>query len=205
MTKLIKMTRLPHRHFICIWGSEILMAAGIMGAAIGLSWLDSLEIRPSRASDRIDEPGSGVTLSVEVLQLWLPETMVDLASKCRGSSVPSTHQELRALLERRGLEEVWYLLAIRNHQVNGGVADITFIRYPYRDLERFREFLDVLATAAGNPPSNPSWNYADAEIHILPSEVSHREPLGVVAELSSLPCSSLEPLHRSGSESRPRN
>ena len=45
MTKLIKMTRLPHRHFICIWGSEILMAAGIMGAAIGLSWLDSLEIR----------------------------------------------------------------------------------------------------------------------------------------------------------------
>ena len=139
--------------------------------------------RPSRLPESDDKPGSGVTVRAEVLHLWMPETLIDLAGHQPLSSVVQTHDELPTSLERRGKEKLWYALTTRGHQVNGGIADITIIRHPYRDPQHVQEFLDVLATVAGNPPSYPTKHYSGAEVHVLPVEVSEREPSEVVEEL----------------------
>jgi len=173
----------------------------LVAPVIGLTWLDSCARRPSRLLEPDDNPGSGVTVREEVLQLWLPETLIDLAGQHSESSVAPTHQELRTSLERRGQEKLWYALTTRSYQVNGGIADITFIRHPYRDPEHFQEFLDVLATAAGNPPRYPTLQYSGSEVHILPGELSEREPSEVVEELLSGP---FPPIERSQESSRGR-
>jgi hypothetical protein len=92
---------------------------------------------------------------------------------------------LQAILERRGQTDLWYALTTRGRQVNGAIADITVIRHPHRDSEHFQEFLEVLATAAGDPPHDPTLDYSGAEVHILPRELSDREPREVVEELIS--------------------
>ena len=63
------------------------------------------------------------------------------------------------------------------------MAEITFIRQPYRESKFFQEFLDVLATLAGNPPIDSTSNFSAAEVHILPNELSEREPREVVEGL----------------------
>jgi hypothetical protein len=130
-------------------------------------------------------PGSGVVARSEVRHLWLPETLKDFAEHRSRSPAGRTHSELRAFLERRGKTDLWYAISARGHQVNGGFADITFIRRPYGDAQHFQEFLDILTTAAGDPPRYSTASYTGALVHILPRELSDREPREVVNELIS--------------------
>jgi len=159
----------------------------IVALAIGIAWIDCCATQPGRALEPDQVAGSGHIVRAEVLHLWLPETLIDLAKHVSGSSVAQSHQELRTSLERSGQENLWFAFTIRAHQVNGVAADITFIRHPYREPEDFREFLDILATAAGSPPDEPPAYYSGAEVHILPQELTEREPRAVVEELLSMP------------------
>jgi len=174
----------------------------LVAPVIAFTWLDSRASRPSRVLEPDDKPGSGVTVRADVLHLWLPETLIDLAGHQPESSVPQTHHELQTFLERRGQEKLWYALTTRGYQVNGGIADITVIRHPHGARQHFQEFLDILATAAGNPPRYPTLHYSGAEVHILPGEVLERDPSEVVEELLSREFPSFE---RSQGSSRGRS
>ncbi|MFI5458683.1 MAG: hypothetical protein ACHRXM_24905 [Isosphaerales bacterium] len=185
MTKPITVTWLLQGRLLRNLGDKVLIVVLIVATGIGLTWLDSWAIRPGRELELHDNPGSGVTVRAEVLHLWLPQTLIDLARNQSMSLVALTHQESRTSLERRG-QDLWYALTTRSHQVNGRVADVTFIRHPYRDPQFFQEFLDVLTTAAGNPPFYSASDYSGAEVHILSAELSEREPREVVEELLSL-------------------
>ena len=81
----------------------------------------------------------------EVIHLWLPEVLVDPARREFPALVARTHQELKKALERRGQEDLSYAITVRGHQANHGAADISFIRYPYREPENLQELIDVLA------------------------------------------------------------
>jgi hypothetical protein len=183
-------------------GEKALMVLVLVAPVIGLTWLNSCASRPSRVLEPADQPGSGVIVRAEVLHLWLPETLIDMAGRLPESSVAQTHQELQSSVGRRVLERLWYASTTRGYQVNGGIVDITVIRHPYRDSEHFQEFLDVLATVAGNPPRYPTLHYSGAEVHVLPGELSEREPREVVEELLSRPFPSFE---RSQGSSRGHN
>ncbi len=197
MTNPRTVTWLALRRLLGSWGEKVLMVFVLVAPLIGLSWLDSRAIRPSRVHETDDQPGSGVTVRAEVLQLWLPESLIDLAGRQPESSVPQTHDELQTFLERRGQEKLWYALTTRGYQVNGDTADITVIRHPYGDPQHFQEFLDVLATAAGNPPRYPALHYSRAEVHILSGEPSERDRSEVVEELLSRPFPPFERSQRS--------
>jgi hypothetical protein len=165
------------------WGEKVLMVFVLVAPLIGFTWLDSCASRPSRVLEPDDQPGSGVIVRAEVLHLWLPETLIDLVGHQSEYLVSQTHHELQPSLERRGHEKLWYASTTRGYQVNGGIVDITVIRHPYRDPEHFQEFLDVLSTVAGNPPRYPTLQYSGAGVHVLPGELSEREPSEVVEEL----------------------
>ena len=158
----------------------------IATAAIGLTKFNAAGPRPSEAQEFSDPPGSGVIVRSEVIHLWLPETLVDLARHEFPALVALSHQELKKALERRGQENLWYAITVRGHQANHGVSDISFIRYPYRQPENLQELMDVLAAVAGSPPRHPCADYSAAVVEIMPAGMSQREWLEAVQGSSIL-------------------
>ena len=167
------------------WGDKVLILAVIVAAAIAFTRLDSQVIRPSRTVEAEEQPGSGVVVRYEVVHLWLPETLLDESRHQPISAEARSHAEVRSLPEPLGRQKLWYALTIRGHQQNGRHASVTYIRHPYRNPEHFSEFLKALATAAGHPPIDWAPNFSKANVHIIPGELSEREPSEVVKELLS--------------------
>jgi hypothetical protein len=154
---------------------NLMIVVLLVTAAIGLAHFDAVVPRRGAVPELSDAPGSGVIVRSEVSDLWLPETLVDLARSESPALVARTHQELKKALERRGQGNLWYAITVRCHQVNIRTLDISFIRYPYRQPEHLHEFMNVLATAVGSPPRHPSADYSAAIVHILPARTSQQE------------------------------
>jgi DNA-directed RNA polymerase specialized sigma24 family protein len=87
--------------------------------------------------------------------------------------------EERDLADRRGAGQGWAEIAA----ALGGTATGRRMQLK-RALDRhFPEFLNILATAAGNPPRDPDADYSQASISIIAKEATKREPHAVMAEL----------------------
>ena len=151
MTKPDRATWLPLRRMLRSWGEKIFIVVALVAMTIGLTRID---LRASRPGHGLEPTNSrlGRVVRSNVVHVWLPEPLLDLVDHRSELSADSTYQELRTSLERRGLQNVWYALTTRDLQINGRVAETTYIRYPYLDPDQFLEFLEVLATGAGNPP-----------------------------------------------------
>ena len=186
MPKRITMIDLPLGALFSRLVGNLMIVVVFVTTAIGLTQFDALAPRPSGAPEFSDPPGSGVIVRSEVIHLWLPEILVDPARHEFPALVARTHQELKKALERRGQENLWYAITVRGHQANHGAADISFIRYPYREPENFQELMDVLATVAGSPPRHSSADYSAAIVHIIPAGMSRREWLEAMQASSLL-------------------
>ena len=64
---------------------------------------------------------------------------------------------------------------------------VTVFRRPYADVLTFAQFLDILATAAGNPPSDSDADFTNASIHIVPEDLLKGDPREVISELLRQP------------------
>ena len=158
----------------------------LMTTAIGLTHFNAVALRPGAESDFIDPPNSGLIISSEVVRLWLPETLVDPAEHEFPAQVGRTRHELKAILEPRGQENLWYAITVRSHMANHRAEEISFIRYPYRQPEYLPELMDILSAVAGSPPRHPSTDYSAASVHILPPGMSQREWLEATQASSHL-------------------
>jgi hypothetical protein len=154
---------------------------GLIGAlAIGSAWLDGRASRSSRALGANEPPGTGISVGTRVIDLWLPQTLIELAVHQPEPWRRRVQTELRNSLDRGGQNRLWYALTMRSLQANGAAVEITFIRRPCpTDAESFAEFLDVVATAAGNPPEK----YADAAVRILPGNLPAPQARQIVEQL----------------------
>jgi hypothetical protein len=157
-----------------------------VATAFGLMRWSAVVPQPSAPPEFSDTPGSGLIVRSEVVHLWLPETLADLARTETRAIEARTHQELKKALERRGLEKLWYAITVRGHQVNHERSDISFIRYPYRQPESLQELLDILAIVVGSPPREPSADYSAAKVSIIPAGMSRREWLDAMQPSSVL-------------------
>ena len=160
-----------------------MLATVITALAIGLMWLETRLNRPGPALEPANSPDLDLSVRVEVIHLCLPQSLIDFARRQSASPIAPAHQELQTPVERRTQKNLWYALTKRVYQSDGTVADVRYTRRPYREPWRFPEFLDVLAMVARDPPPDPGSEYYGAEFHILPSELSEREPRAVLTEL----------------------
>jgi hypothetical protein len=176
MLNRIESTWLPSLRLLRSWGDKVLMVFVIVAAAIAFARFDFRAGGPRQAAENVSPPGSGAIVGAEVLHLWIPEALIDLAA----------HEDLQILLEQKGQEDLWYAITVRGHQANGDPADITFIRHPYSDPANLQEFLVVLATTKGKPPADSIVDFSTAEIHVLPRELLNRDPRETLKELLSL-------------------
>jgi hypothetical protein len=169
------------------WGGALLIGIAIALAAIVSTRLAPHAAGPDRELEPDEPPGGGIVVSSELLHLWLPETLTDLAREQARSRVVRDHEALKRLLELRGRRDAWYGLTARQHQVNGRFAEITVIRRPYHDPQYYPELLAVLASLAGDPSGDSVSDFSTASIHIIPPEWRGRDPRDAIAELLKRP------------------
>jgi hypothetical protein len=174
------------QRLVAAWG-HTLVTGILVAAAIGLIWIASHATRPRQELGSGESLGGGIVVRYELLDLWLPETVIELAREPFRAQAVGDHQDLKRLLELRNQQDLWYALTARGHQVNGGFVDLTVIRRPYHDPKCYSEFRAVLATAGGDPPREPDSDFSTASIHLIPAELATREPRGAIAELLGQP------------------
>ena len=155
-------------------------------AAIGLTQFGAMAPQSIAAPESSDPPGSGLIVCSEVIRLWVPESLVDPARHELPALAAQTHQELKKVLGRRGMENLRYAITVRTHQANHRTEDISYIRNPYRQPEYFPELMDVLTAVAESPSRDPSADHSAAIVHIVPAGMSEREWLEAVQAGSRL-------------------
>lgn len=161
-------------------GMTILFGSAVLGL-VGLGH-NSTRIDPPLDVD--DGRDGGTVVRWEVVHLWVPESLQQLADRQSGHEAVRSHEELRRLLERCHQQRLRYAVTSRSHQVDGDHADITFIRHPYEDWPHFQEFLDVLARLNGARQSRGIVaDIAVASVHILPEATFDLEPADLYSEL----------------------
>ncbi|SIO40524.1 hypothetical protein SAMN05444166_4432 [Singulisphaera sp. GP187] len=151
----------------------------------GLVWV-SLHPAPPTQGDEYDEvpANSGTIVRSEVIHLWLPESIRELASP--QSSVVRDPSDLRRYLERRNLQDLRYAVTIRGHQPNGDYYDIHFIRHPCESPVHFQELLNILADVSRAPGHEKAANFPGASTHDISEAVLSREPSEIIAELDRI-------------------
>jgi len=157
----------------------IVFAAGV----IGLARLAVHVTRQDQELETANRPGAGIIVRSELIQIWLPQTLTELAQGQPRFRVVRTHDELQRFLELEDREDLWYALTTRGFQVNGEFVDITLIRRPYDDALHFGELPDILAMAAGNRPRHADADISIASVQIIAQELLNCEPRAVMAEL----------------------
>ena len=142
---------------------------------IGLAHDNAVVPQPGAAPELTDAPGSGLIVRSEVIHLWLPESLVDLAQREPPALVTRTHHELIKALNRRGPQNLWYAITVRAYLANNRSEDMSFIRHPYRQFDHLQELTDIVATVVGIPPRHLAADYSAAVVHIMPARMSERE------------------------------
>ncbi len=157
------------------------------GGAIGLIGLSHHVARQDQEVEPTNHPGAGMIVRSELVHLWLPRTLIELAQRQSRSPLVQSHEDLRRFLEVEGRQDLWYAMTVRGYQVNGEAADITIIRWPYDDAPHLPELLEILATIAGNPSRRPDADFSKAAIHIIGDELRKGVPREVMAEMLGHP------------------
>jgi hypothetical protein len=138
--------------------------------------------RQDRLAASGKDPDGAIVIRSEAIRIYLPRTLIELAKHQTQQPPLRTHEDLRRSLEVQHHRDLWYALTVRGFQVNREFADTTFIRRPYAEPDRFAEFLEVMAAANMSPPD--LWkNLSSATVHLIPDELSERDPREVITEL----------------------
>ena len=160
--------------------------------ATAITAFSSYVARQDQQAASVNDPADGILIRIEVIRLYLPRTLIDLAQLERRQPSLHSHADLRRKLEFEHQRDLWFALTERGHTLTGGIVDMSLIRTPYRDPGHFRELLQILAAAAGNPSADLSF----AKVQLIPDELSKRDPRKVIsAPLDQYECATVPERH----------
>jgi hypothetical protein len=174
------------------WAATLFMIVAVAAGVIGLGRFSLHVSSMPQVQEPADRPGAGIIVRSELVHLWLPQGVTELARRHARSRSVQTHEQLRRILEQEDRQDLWYALTTRTQQVDGEFADITMIRRPYDDELHFVEFLDVLATVAGDPPRHLDADFSRASVRLIGDEFLKRDPREVMTELLGHPFTSVK-------------
>jgi hypothetical protein len=151
----------------------------MIASLMGLAWVG----HHAGAPDPEDSPGSGVVLRTEVTSIWVPRALCDLVRRQADPPGFRSAEELRALVERNGLDAAWYALNYRGYQVDGGSAEITQVRSVSEAADHLCEVWNVMATASGRPPRSQTVDFSPALVVIIPEALRDVDPREAITRL----------------------
>jgi hypothetical protein len=164
----------------------LLMVLAIAAASIGLTSFASFVARQDRLAASGKDPLGAIVIRSDVIRIYLPWTLIEVANHQRQQPPLQTHEDLRRSLEVQDHRDLWYALTFRGFQGNGEFADTTFIRRPYDETDRFAEFLEIMAAATASPPD--LWrNLVSATVYLIPDGLPERDPRELITELIGQP------------------
>jgi hypothetical protein len=181
-----RVTGRSSQRFLSIRGGNILTMIVIVAAVTALTRFATHMTRQPQECEPVDATSAGIIVRSELLRLWLPRTLAELAKRQAQSPFVRTRDDLQQFLDLQHQQDLWYALTIRAYEVNGIFSDVTYIRKAGDSLY-FRELLDILATAAGNPPYSPTSDLSRASVHVIADQFMKGEPREVMAELLAYP------------------
>jgi hypothetical protein len=190
MRKRLTMTDLTGQRILWrLVGKPITLVGFVAVAiAIGLAWPKFPATQPAGEPEVDEPPNSGLIVRTELLGVCIPQALIDLAKRDLEAHVASTYDDWKATLVRHGHQNVCYGLVVRTHQKNGRVLDLTFVRYPHREPEKFQELLDLLAIADGRPPAgDPDRDYSKTTVQVVQTNALQQEILERMGALSLRP------------------
>jgi hypothetical protein len=175
------------RYLVSISESRILLVFVVAAGAMGLIRFGfPVSTQEQRLANANLPVGANLERS-EVLRVWMPQVLIELA-KCEFTAeAMRTHGGLRRLLERRGQEKLWYATLVRGHNAGGDFIDVPFIRQPYNEPDFFPELREMLALAMGNSPGEPAERFLTTSFSLLPENLLKRTPREAIADLLSDP------------------
>ena len=176
------LARSPWR-LVSNWGRTIFLIFVIVAGAIGLSYFaDYVNMRNQTAAEA-DEPHWGGVVRIEVVRVWLPAVLSELAQQNSTTEVIGTHEDLKRLLELRGQENTWYAMVWRAHNARGEFVDMPVVRQPDSEPQLFPELLELLSSAAGNSHGEPTEWYPTTSFALLPEGFRNRDPRAAILDL----------------------
>jgi hypothetical protein len=175
MTRLIVVLWSRLRRLLHDLSVLLLFGVVIAGAAGWLAPPPGPGPRPAAQHELDERPWHSIAVSAHVAHIWLPEPLVELAKRESRALSEQRRQQLQRILNAQDSRGVFYAFTIQIRQANGRVGNIQFLRYPVREPENVQELLDLMATAAGNPPRYRTTDYSMAVVHVVPAETSRQE------------------------------
>jgi hypothetical protein len=160
-------------------GTPVVVIAGIVG-------LVSVSFRSTVPCPE-DPPGSGIIVRTEVTALWIPRPLHELAQSDDAASDFRSPEGVHTELKRRGLNDMWYSITYRHHQVNGVFGELTQIRHLSDAADHLDEFEAVMATAAGSPPRYEARDFSHARIEVIPDTLQGDDPREAITRLMAEP------------------
>jgi hypothetical protein len=101
-------------------------ASAVVVPILGLIWVGMMRRdSPAKAPGPEEPPGSGIVLRTEVTAVWIPRALLDVAQGEAGAPVFRSPDAPHTELKRRGLNDMWYSITYRHHQVNGEFGELT--------------------------------------------------------------------------------
>jgi hypothetical protein len=170
--------------FYRLW-LEWALVVSVGTGSIGLTAFACQTARQDRSLEPDNPSGDHTVIRAEVVRIWLPPALIELAHRRSQSRLTHDGKELQRFLELPDHKDLWFAFLMRGHLVNGQSDEIIIMRWPCRDSREFPELSEVLATAAGNPPRDSTIDLSSAVVHVIPDKLLKREPREVIAELPS--------------------
>lgn len=185
------------RRFVSICGNTTVMVFVIAAGLVGLFQVSG------QNQDLLDadQGGTGIIVHSEMLRVYVPPALVELAKLQARSGEIRAHEDLRRFLDARNQPNLWYVITMRARQAHGNLVDLPFFRQPYDASDLFLELLEVLAAAAEHGLGEPTDLLSNQLVHIMPLELARREMRDVFAEVQRDP-DALDVLLRRGDSGR---
>jgi hypothetical protein len=155
--------------------------SAMIAPVLGLIWAGLPTAVP--APDAL--AGSGIIVKSEVIVIWMPRALHDLARHRAGPPVDRCPEELQTYLGPNHWRTGWYALRYRCHQVNGESTEITQIRRLSEAADHLDELEDVMAAAAGSPPRYEAFSHA--RVKSIPDTLQAVDPREAITELMADP------------------
>ncbi len=161
----------------------VAMAALMIAGAVGLTWLSMKVTSPSRDVLAAQDAHVDQLAIVEADAIFVPAVLEELANELSDIDSLESHDDIKRLLQRQGLEKTWYAIIYRLVQANGTFIVMPVYACPFEATLQAFEFRAVMAAIRGNPLRRPYLDYSEATIGILPEDLAQSEPSKAVVEV----------------------
>ena len=140
----------------------------IVAAALGLTRFASHVSRQVEKGEPADDIAACINDRYELLHIWLPQTLTQLATGEAQTQFVRRHEEMRCVLDPQDQKSLWYALTVRVHRAGCEASDVSYVRRLNDDSRYFPELLNILASAADTTSRDPTSDCSTASVQSLP-------------------------------------